>query len=241
MHYEDNDTIDLLKLFETVMKNIVWFIIVIILCGTVAYAGTTLLIDKTYSATATVIIVQNNNSNASQAVTYNDVQLSQKLVSTYTQILQSEAIGDSVVANLDLYDKYEIDTEKLNKMVEVKAASNTEVMNITATSKDPKLSADIANEMVSVFKKKIFDIMSVENVTVLNSAKIPTKPSGPSVLKNTAIGMMIGAVLCGIYAVIVLLTDTKVKTEEDVKKIFDYPVIGIIPEFKVEERGKDND
>ena len=241
MHYEDNDTIDLLKLFEIVMKNIVWFIIVIILCGTVAYAGTTLLIDKTYSATATVIIVQNNNSNASQAVTYNDVQLSQKLVSTYTQILQSEAIGDSVVANLDLYDKYEIDTEKLNKMVEVKAASNTEVMNITATSKDPKLSADIANEMVSVFKKKIFDIMSVENVTVLNSAKIPTKPSGPSVLKNTAIGMMIGAVLCGIYAVIVLLTDTKVKTEEDVKKIFDYPVIGIIPEFKVEERGKNND
>lgn len=241
MHYEDNDTIDLLKLFEIVMKNIVWFIIVIILCGTVAYAGTTLLIDKTYSATATVIIVQNNNSNASQTVTYNDVQLSQKLVSTYTQILQSEAIGDSVVANLDLYDKYEIDTEKLNKMVEVKAASNTEVMNITATTKDPKLSADIANEMVSVFKKKIFDIMSVENVTVLNSAKIPTKPSGPSVLKNTAIGMMIGAVLCGIYAVIVLLTDTKVKTEEDVKKIFDYPVIGVIPEFKVEERGKNND
>ena len=241
MHYEDNDTIDLLKLFEIVMKNIVWFIIVIILCGTVAYAGTTLLIDKTYSATATVIIVQNNNSNASQAVIYNDVQLSQKLVSTYTQILQSEAIGDSVVANLDLYDKYEIDTEKLNKMVEVKAASNTEVMNITATSKDPKLSADIANEMVSVFKKKIFDIMSVENVTVLNSAKIPTKPSGPSTLKNTAIGMMIGAVLCGIYAVIVLLTDTKVKTEEDVKKIFDYPVIGVIPEFKVEERGKNND
>ena len=241
MHYEDNDTIDLLKLFEIVMKNIVWFIIVIILCGTVAYAGTTLLIDKTYSATATVIIVQNNNSNASQAVTYNDVQLSQKLVSTYTQILQSEAIGDSVVANLDLYDKYEIDTEKLNKMVEVKAASNTEVMNITATTKDPKLSADIANEMVSVFKKKIFDIMSVENVTVLNSAKIPTKPSGPSVLKNTAIGMMVGAVLCGIYAVIVLLTDTKVKTEEDVKKIFDYPVIGVIPEFKVEERGKNND
>lgn len=241
MHYEDNDTIDLLKLFEIVMKNIVWFIIVIILCGTVAYAGTTLLIDKTYSATATVIIVQNNNSNASQAVTYNDVQLSQKLVSTYTQILKSEAIGDSVVANLDLYDKYEINSAKLNSLVEVKAANNTEVMNITATTKDPKLSADIANEMVSVFQKKIYDIMSVENVTVLNSAKIPTKPSGPSTLKNTAMGMMIGAVLCGIYAVIVLLTDTKVKTEEDVKKIFDYPVIGVIPEFKVEERGKNND
>lgn len=241
MHYEDNDTIDLLKLFEIVMKNIVWFIIVIVLCGTVAYAGTTLLIDKTYSATATVIIVQNNNSNTSQAVTYNDVQLSQKLVSTYTQILKSESIGDSVVANLDLYDKYEIDSAKLNDLVEVKAANNTEVMNITATTKDSKLSADIANEMVTVFQKKIYDIMSVENVTILNNAKVPTNPSGPSTLKNTAMGMMIGAVLCGIYAVIVLLTDTKVKTEEDVKKIFDYPVIGVIPEFNTEEGGKNDD
>lgn len=241
MHYEDNDTIDLLKLFEIVMKNIVWFIIVIILCGTVAYAGTTLLIDKTYSATATVIIVQNNNSNASQAVTYNDVQLSQKLVSTYTQILKSEAIGDSVIANLDLYDKYGISSAMLNNLVEVKAANNTEVMNITATTKDPKLSADIANEMVNVFQKKIYDIMSIENVTILNSAKVPTIPSGPSTLKNTAMGMMIGAVLCGIYAVIVLLTDTKVKTEEDVKKIFDYPIIGVIPEFNAEEGGKNDD
>lgn len=241
MHYEDTDTIDLLKLFEIVMKNIVWFIIVIILCGTVAYAGTTLLIDKTYSATATVIIVQNNSSNASQAVTYNDVQLSQKLVSTYTQILKSEAIGDIVVANLDLYDKYGINSAMLNNLVEVKAANNTEVMNITATTKDPKLSADIANEMVNVFQKKIYDIMSVENVTILNSAKVPTGPSGPSTLKNTAMGMMIGAVLCGIYAVIVLLTDTKVKTEEDVKKIFDYPIIGVIPEFNTEEGGKNDD
>lgn len=241
MHYEDTDTIDLLKLFDIVMKNIIWFIIVIILCGTVAFAGTTLLIDKTYSATTTVIIVQNNNSNNSQAVTYNDVQLSQKLVSTYTQILKSEAIGDIVVANLDLYDKYEINSTKLNDLVEIKAANNTEVMNITATTKDPKLSADIANEMVSVFQKKIYDIMSVENVTILNSAKVPTKPSGPSTLKNTAIGMMIGAVLCGIYAVVVLLTDTKVKTEEDVKKIFDYPVIGVIPEFNTEEGGKNDD
>jgi capsular polysaccharide biosynthesis protein len=27
--------------------------------------------------------------------------------------------------------------------------------------------------------------------------------------------------------------DTKLKTEEDIKEVLDYPVIGIIPEFKI--------
>lgn len=238
MQNEEYDTIDLMKLFEIIKKNIIWFIVTILVLGTLAYVGTSMFIEKTYSATATVIIVQKNDSTANQSVTYNDVQLSQKLVNTYTEILKSEAVGDVVVANLDLYDKYEINSKTLKEIVSVSAANGTEVMNIKAETTDPKLSADIANEVVSVFQKKIFDIMQVENVTILNNAKVPTKPSGPSLMKNTALGMIVGFVICMAYAVIKLLTDTKVKTEEDVKKIFDYPVIGIIPEFKVEEGGK---
>ena len=111
-------------------------------------------------------------------------------------------------------------------------------MNITAKTNDPKLSADIANEVVSVFQQKIYDIMQIENVTILNNAKVPTVPSGPSATKNTAIGAAIGIMICGAYTVIKVLTDTKVKTEEEVKKIFDYPIIGVIPEFDAEEGGK---
>ena len=39
------------------------------------------------------------------------------------------------------------------------------------------------------------------------------------------------------YYIYQLLTDTKVKTEE-VKTIFDYPIIGVIPEFKVGKGGE---
>jgi capsular polysaccharide biosynthesis protein len=194
-----------------------------------------------FTATAKLIVVQKSDSATAQNYTYSDQQLSQKLASTYSQIIMSEAISDPVIANLDLFNKYGISSSQYNNIVKVSAANNTEVMNVSVTTNDPVLSADIANEVVNVFESKIFDIMQVENVTTLSNAKIPTKKSGPSTTRNTAIGGLIGLVICGIITVIQLLTDTKVKTEDEVKKIFDYPIIGSIPDFEIRDTEVDAD
>ena len=87
----------------------------------------------------------------------------------------------------------------------------------------------------------IYDIMQIENVTTLTEAKIPQKKSGPSTIKNVAIGGLIGLVICGIITLISLFTDTKVKTEEEVKQIFDYPIIGSIPYFEIKEAEEEVD
>ena len=94
---------------------------------------------------------------------------------------------------------------------------------------------------MNVFEEKIFDIMQIENVTTLTEAKIPQKKSGPSTLKNTAIGLVLGLLICAGITVFILLTDTKVKTEEEVKRIFDYPIIGSIPDFEIEEPEDEED
>lgn len=234
MMEEDNVVeIDLLQLLGIVLKNIITYIIICMVCVTTAFCITKFLMKETFTATAKLIVVQKSDSSSQQTLTYSDQQLSQKLASTYSQIIMSEAISDPVISNLDLFNKYEINSEKYGKIVKVSSANNTEVMNVSVTTNDPKLSADIANEVVEVFEDKIYDIMQIENVTTLTDAKIPTKKSGPSTMKNVAIGGLIGMMICGILAVIELLTDTKVKTEEEVKKIFDYPIIGSIPEIEI--------
>ena len=83
--------------------------------------------------------------------------------------------------------------------------------------------------------------MQIENVTTLTDAKVPEKKSGPSTLKNTAIGGAIGLLICAAIVVLQLFTDTKVKTEEEVKKIFDYPIIGSIPDFEIKDAEADED
>ena len=239
----NQETIDLLQLFVIAKQNLLLFITICFVCVAGAFCVTKFFIKEEFTAEAKMIIVQKSDTTTSQQnYTYSDVQLSQKLASTYNEIIMSEAISDTVINNLDLDTKYNITNDNFSKIVTVSSANNTEVMNIKVVTTDPELSADIANEIVSVFEKKIYDIMQIENVTSLSEAKVPTNKTGPSVVANSFFGFVMGFVICGAIAVIILLTDTKVKSEEDVKKIFDSSkihIIGNIPELSIKEEDYD--
>lgn len=232
--HDYEEEIDLTQIFEIVKEKLIVFILICMICCTAAICVTKFLMSEKFTATAKLIIVQKSNSSSSQQnYTYSDQQLSQKLASTYSQIIMSEAISDPVISNLNLFDEYGIDSNKYNKIVNVSSANNTEVIDVSVTTTDPKLSADIANEIVNVFEEKIYDIMQIENVTTLTDAKIPQKKSGPSTMKNTMLGGIAGLMICAAIVLLQLFTDTKVKTEDEVKKIFDYPIIGNIPDFEI--------
>ena len=239
--YDEEYEIDLLQIFEIVKEKLVLFILICMVCCTAALCITKFVMKEEFTATAKLIIVQKSDSATQQNLTYSDQQLSQKLAATYSQIIMSEAISDPVISNLNLYDLYGIDSEKYNKIVKVSSANNTEVINVDVTTNDPVLSADIANEVVNVFEEKIYDIMQIENVTTLTDAKIPQKKSGPSAFKNTVIGGILGLLICAVITILQLFTDTKVKTEEEVKKIFDYPIIGSIPDFEIKDTEAEED
>jgi len=240
--HDYEEEIDLTQIFEIIREKLILFILICMVCCTIALCITKFVMKEEYTATAKLIVVQKSDSaSAQQNYTYSDLQLSQKLAATYSQIIMSEAISDPVITNLNLYDKYQIDSEKYGKIVKVSSANNTEVMNIEVTTNDPQLSADIANEVVDVFEEKIYDIMQIENVTTLTDAKVPQKKSGPSTLKNMAIGGILGLLICAGIVVLQLFTDTKVKTEEEVKKIFDYPIIGSIPDFEIRDTEAEDD
>ena len=240
--HDYEEEIDLTQIFEIIREKLILFILICMVCCTIALCITKFVMKEEYTATAKLIVVQKSDSaSAQQNYTYSDLQLSQKLAATYSQIIMSEAISDPVITNLNLYDKYGIDSEKYGKIVKVSSANNTEVMNIEVTTNDPQLSADIANEVVDVFEEKIYDIMQIENVTTLTDAKVPQKKSGPSTLKNMAIGGIVGLLICAGIVVLQLFTDTKVKTEEEVKKIFDYPIIGSIPDFEIKDTEAEDD
>ncbi|MCH1940693.1 YveK family protein [Holdemania massiliensis] len=229
MYENDEIEIDLSRVFGIVKKHFKPFALIILATSIVAALVTLFLIPKKYTAEAKLIIVQKSNPD-SQQISYNDLQTSQKLVNTYSEILKSEAISDDVIQNLKL-DQDGIDHTSYLGMVSISSVKDTEVIKISVETKDPKLSANIANEIVSVFRRKIVTIMNIENVTVLNSAKVPEQKSSPSNLKNTLIGFLLGCVIDGCIVVYLLLNDRNIRTEEEMKQIFDYPIIGLIPDM----------
>ncbi|MCH1940981.1 YveK family protein [Holdemania massiliensis] len=229
MYENDEIEIDLSRVFEIVKKHFKPFALIILATSIVAALVTLFLIPKKYTAEAKLIIVQKSNPE-SQQISYTDLQTSQKLVNTYSEILKSEAISDDVIRNLKL-DQEGINHASYLGMVKISAVKDTEVIKISVQTQDPQLSANIANEIVSVFRRKIVTIMNIENVTVLNSAKVPGQKSSPSNLKNTLMGFLIGCVIDGCIVLYLLFNDRNIRTEDEMKQIFDYPIIGLIPDM----------
>lgn len=101
----------------------------------IAAYGSSLLPTK-YAATV-VLRVLTPAGGALDRIEY-DTRYGDRLMSTYMQIAVSRPVMGELIQKLELDEPPEID---------VKAVANTELLEITATSGDPKLSRDIANTL----------------------------------------------------------------------------------------------
>jgi len=66
------------------------------------------------------------------------------------------------------------------------------------------------------------------DVAVLNPATPPVLPAGPKVLLNSAISLILGALLGVGLAVLLELTDRRVRSESDLSDVLELPVLGTI-------------
>ncbi|NLY78042.1 MAG: hypothetical protein GX080_08190 [Tissierellia bacterium] len=156
---------------------------------------------------------------------YNDILLNQKLVSTYGQLVKTRAVADEVIRNLNLDISYEAFREKVN----VNLVQDTEIIRLEVVDTNPALAAEIANETAQVFMESVKDIMKVENIQVIDEARVPDKPIKPRPMLNMAIAGVLGLMI-GVFITFLLeFLDNTIKTPDDVERHLELPVIGTIP------------
>lgn len=222
--------IDLLELGKQILKHGLLILILAILAGAGAFGLSKYVISSKYEANTSMIVSsskQNVDPNNPQA----DVELSQinanrALVSTYSEIVKSRGIADKVIANLNL----DMDYEEFSSKVSIEPVKDTQIISVQVVDTIPQRAADIANETSMIFKDSITQIMNVDNVQILDKATLPEAPSSPKVMRNTAIGAMLGFILGIGIALIMEISNTRVKTSEEVTEAFDIAVLGLIPD-----------
>ena len=157
---------------------------------------------------------------------YNSQMANSKLVTNAVNLLTQNNIMSEVAKDVGLES-----AESVKKLVSVSNESNTEIITISATTTDPKLSKNIANDTVSTFVKTMQKNLNVRNIEVVDKAKLSYVPSGPNVKKNTLLATLVGFVLgCG-YAVLRFLFDNRLRTKEEAEKYLGIPVFCEIPEL----------
>ncbi|WP_273755024.1 YveK family protein [Leuconostoc mesenteroides] len=128
--------------------------------------------------------------------------------------------------------KYQLSVDELKSMVTISSQQNSQVFSINVKSKDPKLAADVANEVADVFKDKIGGFMKINNVSIIDSAKVNKKPVSPNTKLFTLAGLVVLGGLTFLYMLIKELSDTTIKSPDEVSQLFSMTNLGVIGHIK---------
>ena len=220
----DDETIDLMELFHSISKHFLLIIILSFVFACSGYIGTKLFVAPTYTASTSIYLTPQISESGS--LDYNSQMANSKLVMNAVNLLTQNNIMSEVAKDVGLES-----AEKVKGFVTVTNESNTEIITISATTTDPKLSKNIANDTVSTFIKTMQKNLNVRNIEVVDKAKLSYVPSGPNIKKNTMLATIVGFVLgCG-YAVLRFLFDNRLRTKEEAEKYLGIPVFCEIPEL----------
>lgn len=189
-------------------------------------------IKPEYESTTSLIV--NNNSQVASGLDLNSVNLDLRLIDTYKQIIKTTAITDKVaLRNPEL----QLTGEQIIELITVSSVNNTQVLTISARHHDYETTVKLVNEIASVFVQEIPTIMTVNNVSILNEAKLSNNPKQvqPNPMLNIAISIVIGLMLgVGIALLLEYLDDT-IKNPQDVAQYLDLPVLVSIPKLSSED------
>lgn len=227
--------LDLRLLVLALMRKLWLIVLCAVILGAVAFGYTQYFVTPMYRASVT-IYVNNNRLNIegnTATLTASDLSVAQRLVATYVINLKSDRVLNKVAQELDV----ELSAAQIRNMITAEAVDNTEVFNVTITNADPVLATQIANAIAKVAPDEISEIVVGSSTKIIDYATVPTSPSSPNVMRNTALGAVIGIVLAAVIAILQELLDVRVREEQDVIRISDAPILGRIPDFALDDKG----
>ena len=239
MKIVEEDTIDLLELARALWKNILAIALAAVLAGSAAFAYTAFMIAPQYTATTSLYV---NSSSfrlgaTSYSISASEMTASNSLVSVYLYILESRTTLEEVIQTAGL----SYAPEELSEMISARGVSGTAAVEITVTSTNPSEAELIANTIAKILPDRISDIVEGSSVKIVDYAIIPSRRSGPNIVKNTATGILAGAVLAAAVVIVLNLTDDRskvmLKSADDLRAMYpDVMVLAMIPDMRVSEK-----
>lgn len=245
------DTIDLLKIFQLIMSKIVAVIIAAILAGAAAYSVSEFLMPRKYQSYTSMFVKNASGSvKDNETVNLNDLNASKSLVNTYIAVLSDDAVIEKVGERLlrdygmdMVWGVLDIDNitgkikpGSLKSSISMAAVNQTEVLKVTAVTTDPEVSAAICNTVAAVAPEVLVRVVGAGSVEAIGEAKAVYKPVSPNVMKNSVIGALAGAMLAIAVVVIAHLLDRTVKASKELTDKYDKAIIGEIQEFGVTKK-----
>lgn len=224
-HLDDDEiVIDFRELFYEFKRRIWWILLAALLGTGAAGAYSYYLLTPQYISEAKIYVLSKETTLTSLA----DLQMGTQLTQDYKELIGSRPVMQEVINTLNLDITYRQLAEKLK----LENPKDTRILYLTVTDPNPYMAKAIVDEIANAASDYIGEIMEMTPPKLIEDGMVATVQTSPNVKKNAAVGGLVMLVLaCGVITLSVIMNDT-IRSEEDVFKYLELPVLAVVPERK---------
>ncbi|MTB64724.1 capsular biosynthesis protein CpsC [Streptococcus sp. zg-86] len=216
--------IDVLSLVRIIWKKKFLILVFATVLGALALGYSLLLATPRYDSTTRIYVVNRQNNEAA-AITNQDLQAGTYLVKDYKEIILSQDVLKKAIDELAL----DVTPSQLAAKIKVTVPTDTRIISITVSDKDPEEAARIVNTFRLKASEKIIEVTKASDVTTVDEGVAALAPSSPKVKRNAALGFLAGGFLMTAMVVVAEIIDDRVKRPEDIEEVMGITMLGIVP------------
>lgn len=127
---------------KILLSKLHWVLLAGIVAAALVYMAISVFVTPTYESRVSFYVYNSTNNTAQGTINNSDLQAAESLATTYSKILESNSVLDSVLT--DIRGETALSRKELNRMVKVSVISDTQLLEVVVTSTDPKLACRIA-------------------------------------------------------------------------------------------------
>lgn len=203
-----------LKSVFSVLRRKVWIIVAITML-VVFVSGIHSIFMKTplYSSSARILIPANADT-----------------VGTLKVMIKEPIVLEKVAQELNAPKS----AGALSGQVSVQKLEESQVFIITAVDVNPARAVEIANTTAKVYKEEVNTVLGFSNVQILTEAKKQENPAPVNLnhAKTIEMALVVGLILSIAVVFILDSLDETVKSERNIEKLLQVPVLGSVSQMK---------
>ena len=234
------------NIFETAIRYWKVAVLCALLGSAITFVATKWLIAPIYVSKATIFSWRDedqtesvNESNKSMA-DFRQLQMAQMLINDYRALLESESVKDELRKRVETEfveqnPEFHNNPKALWYGTNIETRRETRVLTVISQARNPKLAQYVAQQTAEIFKQEILNVLHMNNVQIIDKAKLPQSPINKSLRRNMPIGFIIGLLVSIALALLLGFIDQTIKNPEQAKRYLDVPVMGVIPKITLPE------
>lgn len=202
--------------------------LVVLLVVFAAVAASTFLASPKYTATTRLFFAVQGSGSATDLA--QGSTFAEKQMTSYAEVATSPLVLEPVIRQAGL----DVTPAELANAVKAVVPPDTVILEISVTDPDPSRATRLTNAIGTTMAETVSTLFprregaDAVQATILTPAQTPIHPSSPNVLRNLAVGLVLGAILGLGVALLRNVLDTKVRSEADVRALTESSILGVI-------------